>query len=363
MEFSAQEWLRYTRHIQLPKVGAAGQQKLKNARVLMIGSGGLGSPVSLYLAAAGIGSITLVDHDVVDVTNLQRQIVFNCNDIGKSKSLSAKKHLEALNPHIHINAVESVFNTDIADDLVSQCDLLIDCTDNFATRYLINDSCVKHKKPWIYASIHQFSGQCALFIPGEACYRCLFPSAPIDSADCNSAGVLGVLPGLLGVLQANEAIKFLCELKTPLANTLMLADALELDFRKITLQKNTDCQCCTNISEAASNNGNNLLVETNCVTEDTTLDLNRQQWLSAVKMNDSRVIDVRSGIEHHAFNIGGILLPLDSLEATVELLDKTKVYYIYCQSGIRSAKAVEKMIQSGLNAKSLAGGLARYLKA
>ena len=220
--FSADEWLRYTRHIQLPQIGASGQSRLKHSRVLIVGAGGLGSPLALYLAAAGIGNITIVDGDTVEVTNLQRQILFSTNDIGQSKAAIAKAKLHALNPHIHVNAIEQHLSVDNVDGLIGESDLVVDCTDNFATRFLINDRCVQFKKPWVFASIFQFSGQCSLFTPQSACFRCLFPEPPKDAPDCNAAGVVGVLPGLLGTIEANEAIKYLAGIETTLENQLLI---------------------------------------------------------------------------------------------------------------------------------------------
>ena len=187
--FSSHEWLRYTRHLQLPNFGVAGQSKLKASHVLVVGAGGLGSPVCLYLAAAGVGHITIVDGDHVDITNLQRQIIFTTADIGQSKSVCAKDRLLSLNPEINVNAIEDHLSVDNASTLIGAVDLVLDCTDNFSTRYLINDTCVALKKPWVFASIYQFSGQCALFTPNSACFRCLFPEAPQNIDDCNKINV------------------------------------------------------------------------------------------------------------------------------------------------------------------------------
>ena len=234
-EFNAHEWLRYTRHIQLPQVGAEGQSQLKNSTVLIVGLGGLGSPVSLYLAAAGVGHLILIDHDAVDISNLQRQIVFKEHQVDHNKAEAAAKALKELNSHIQISAITEGFTPDNAKHWIAQADLVLDCTDNFATRYLINDTCKQLGKSWVFASIHQFSGQCALFTPDGPCFRCLFPDYPHNVDDCNSAGVIGVLPGLLGCLQANETLKYLCSIESPLKGKLLLVDALQLQFHHIAL--------------------------------------------------------------------------------------------------------------------------------
>ena len=235
--FTASEWLRYTRHIQLPQLGAEGQARLKQSHVLIVGCGGLGSPVSLYLAAAGVGHITLIDGDTVDITNLQRQILFGTEQVGENKAESGKQRLQDLNPDIDVSTVTSHLTPENAEDLITAADLVIDCTDNFSVRYLINDLCVENKKPWLFAAIHQFKGQCALFLPEEACFRCLFPEVSADVEDCNTAGVLGVLPGILGTFQATEAIQYLAGLPTPLKNNLLLVDALDFNFQKIKIIK------------------------------------------------------------------------------------------------------------------------------
>ncbi len=352
--FSKEEWLRYTRHIQLSKIGVAGQQALKKARVLVVGAGGLGSPVSMYLAAAGVGDITLVDHDTIDVTNLQRQILFRTEQVGESKSDRGKINLEKLNPHINITAVKQAFSEDNADTLVSEADLVLDCTDNFLTRYLINDACVKNGKPWIYAGIYQFSGQCALFLPGKACYRCIFPEPSNESLDCNAAGVLGVLPGLLGTLQASEAIKYICGLKTPLANTLMLVDALALDFRKIQLNKSPDCECNKQNPEFSVKDFAHC-----AVSEDTSFEVALGDELDSDRY---KVVDVRSVEEHSAFNLGGDNIPLAEIENSIDELVQEKTIVFYCQSGARSRLACQILLNKGIDAISLQGGIVGHLK-
>lgn len=359
--FSADEWLRYTRHIQLPQIGASGQGKLKNAHVLIIGAGGLGSPVSLYLAAAGIGKLTIVDHDIVDISNLQRQILFSTEQVGKPKALCAQDRLLALNPSIEVEAIVAPLQTSNADNLIKQADLVIDCTDNFAARYLINDTCIQYKKPWIFASIYQFSGQCALFTNKEAgaCFRCLFPEFPSDIEDCNSAGVMGVLPGLLGSIQANEAIKYLSGLSTPLNGYLMLVETTDLSFRKIKLAQNTSCKACGPHKE-------NLVDENpNCKIQEQH---NKQNEISAttfdtlLQKNNILLIDVRSDDEHKAFNIGGLHIPVEQLAQRIAEIPPDQTLICYCQTGMRSAKAIDILKTHNKQARSLRGGINAYLK-
>lgn len=369
--FSANEWLRYSRHIQLSNFGADGQTKLKKSRILMIGTGGLGAPVSLYLAAAGVGHITLVDDDVVDLTNLQRQIIFSVEDIGKSKVFSAKKRLLGLNPEIEINAINQYFSAELALKLEGNFDLVIDCTDNFATRYLINDYCLKNTLPWIYASIHQYSGQCALFVPtnkhtdnteSNACFRCVFPDAPEDAQDCNSAGVIGVLPGMLGLFQANEALKLLSDLPTPLKNHLMLFDAKQLSLQKITLKASKSCLCQQGSVTLEKSNVALQAACTSNTTDEYLKSLTPDKFNLRRDDNDTTVIDVRSISEHQGFHIGGTHISLDQLEERADELSRTVTYLCYCQSGKRSEKAVKLLQEKGFKAENLDGGLANWLK-
>lgn len=363
--FSQSEWLRYTRHIQLPGFGVVGQTQLKNSHVLIVGMGGLGCPVSLYLAAAGVGKMTLVDDDEIDLTNLQRQVLFPSTDVGEKKVASAKRQLLALNPEIAIDTVDRHFDADLATDFGGQFDLVLDCTDNFATRYLINDYCLKYNLPWVYASIHQFSGQAALFTPETSCFRCLFPEVASDAPDCNSAGVIGVLPGLLGLVQANEAIRFLAGLSTPLKNTLALFNAEDLSIRKINLAKNTGCICDKNIEEKQSITLENDDSVMQCSVDST---VNVEHSLTPSEFNSGRdgadvvVLDVRSEEERKGFHIGGTHIPLVDLGENQKKLFSGKKIFCYCQSGKRSEQAAILLGSYGLNAFSLNGGIVAWLK-
>ncbi len=240
-----QETLRYSRHVRLPEVGEEGQRKLKAASVLIVGTGGLGSPAALYLAAAGVGHIGLADPDVVEVSNLQRQIVHGTSRLGEAKVVSARQRLLELNPHIRVSAYEERLTAENAFRIAEPYDLILDGTDNFSSRYLINDLCVLTAKPYVYGSIHGFEGQASVFsIPGGPCYRCIFPEAPVSSSPRAETGVLGVLPGVIGVIQATEAIKLILGLGNTLQGRLLLYDALEMRFDFITLRRNPHCKVC-----------------------------------------------------------------------------------------------------------------------
>lgn len=369
--FSEQEYLRYTRHIQLPGAGAAGQSKLKQAHVLIVGCGGLGAPVSYYLAAAGVGTITVVDNDTVELSNLQRQITFGEADIGKSKALCTKQRLQELNSDININAVDKALSVDNAAELIQAADLVLDCTDNFATRYLINDLCKVLGKRWIYASIYQFSGQCALFNPDQSCFRCVFPSAPTgDSApNCNTAGVLGVLPGLLGTMQASEALKLLLGLPSAISNTLMLVETDNMQFQKIALQQKDNCPCCNRNAEFHFD-PNCADYASLCAADKLTDDKVESTAISAADFQqyqtreDIVLVDVRDPAEHQAFNLGGLNIPLEQLETKSQQLNlaNNKTVLFYCQSGIRSQQACDLLAAKNHQAVSVEGGIEKILR-
>src|SRR5450432_3092340 len=241
------EVLRYSRHLILPEVGMEGQQKLKASKVLCIGAGGLGSPLALYLAAAGVGTLGIVDFDIVDITNLQRQILHTTDDVGRRKLDSAADKLKALNPHLNLLTYETTPTTENALELFTQFDMVADGTDNFPTRYLVNDACVLTGKPNIYGSIFRFEGQASVFATEEGpCYRCLYPEPPPPGLvpSCAEGGVLGILPGLVGVIQATEVIKLILGQGEPLIGRLLLVDSLSMRFRELKLRKNPDCPVC-----------------------------------------------------------------------------------------------------------------------
>lgn len=245
--FNDEQIKRYSRHIILPEVGGKGQKKLKNAKVLCVGAGGLGSPVAFYLAAAGVGTIGIVDMDKVDVSNLQRQILHTTKDVGKLKVDSAKETLQSINPDVQVLTYSEKLSSKNVKKIIKDFDIVIDGCDNFATRYLVNDACYFDKKPNVYGSVFQFEGRATLFVPGDGpCYRCLhpFPPPPGEVPSCQEAGVLGVLPGLIGLIQATEAIKLILGLGNPLKGRLLLYDALSMTFREVKIKKDPDCPLC-----------------------------------------------------------------------------------------------------------------------
>ena len=373
-KFSSQEYLRYTRHIQLSSIGVNGQSKLKNAHVLIVGCGGLGAPVSLYLAAAGIGNITLIDGDVVELSNLQRQITFSENDIGKSKAQCTQKRLQSLNSDILVTAINQPLSTDNAEALIKTADLVLDCTDNFSTRYLINDLCKLNNTAWIYASVYQSSGQCALFTPDQSCFRCLFPSPPQEALDCNSAGVLGVLPGLLGTLQATEALKVLAGTPSAISNTLLLVETDDMHFQKMALQQDKNCACCNNDSFTFNPSSSDYQIQppSSDVLIHSIAAADFKEWK---KRDDVLLIDVRDKNENEAFNLGGEHIPLHQLSSSIPAslalfvslastasFDKKKTIILYCQSGVRSQQACQLLRDQNIEAFSVVGGIAQIIR-
>jgi len=367
-EFSHQEYLRYTRHIQLSSIGVNGQSKLKKSHVLIVGCGGLGAPVSLYLAAAGVGCITLIDGDVVELSNLQRQITFSENDIGKSKAKCTQNRLQSLNSDILVTAINQPLSTDNAEALIKTADLVLDCTDNFSTRYLINDLCKLNNTAWIYASVYQSSGQCALFTPDQSCFRCLFPSPPQEAIDCNSAGVLGALPGLLGTLQATEALKVLAGTPSAISNTLLLVETDDMHFQKMALQQDKNCTCCNNDSFTFNPSSSDYQIQlpSSDVLIHSIAAADFQEWK---KRDDVLLIDVRDKNENEAFNLGGEHIPLHQLSSNIPAsfvstarFDKKKTIILYCQSGVRSQQACQLLRDQNIEAFSVVGGIAQIIR-
>ncbi|HET7207074.1 MAG TPA: molybdopterin-synthase adenylyltransferase MoeB [Terriglobales bacterium] len=359
------EILRYSRHLIMPEVGMAGQQKLKAARVLCIGAGGLGSPLALYLAAAGVGTLGIVDFDVVDYTNLQRQIIHSTADVGRKKLDSAAEKLKAINPFLNLRTFETKLTSDNALELFRDFDIIADGTDNFPTRYLVNDACVLTGKPNVYGSIFRFEGQASIFATEQGpCYRCLYPEPPPPGLvpSCAEGGVLGILPGLVGVIQATEAIKLILGQGQPLIGRLLLIDALEMSFRELKLRKNPDCPVCgahptvtklIDYNEFCGIRGEEKPVDTG-VPEMQVEELKRR--LDAG--DDVFVLDVREPHEYQICNIGGYLIPLGDLAKRVSELDSSREIVAHCRSGVRSAKAVNFLRQSGFKkVTNLAGGI------
>jgi adenylyltransferase/sulfurtransferase len=343
-----------------------GQKKLKAARVLCVGTGGLGSPLALYLAAAGVGTLGLVDFDVVDYTNLQRQVLHYTSDVGRLKLDSAIDKLTAINPFVEIKRFDTYLNSQNALDIFSGFDIVADGTDNFATRYLVNDACVLSGKPNVYASIYRFEGQASIFATESGpCYRCLYPEPPPPGLvpSCAEGGVLGVLPGLLGVIQATEAIKLILGVGEPLIGRLVLVDALAMSFRELRVRKNPECPVCgayPTVKELIDYNqfcgvrGEESTATSVKIPEIQPEELKRR--LDA--REDILVLDVREPHEYQICNIKGHLIPLGDLPARVHELDTSQEIVVHCKSGMRSATAVEFLRQSGFKrATNLTGGI------
>jgi len=360
-----EEVLRYSRHLIMPEVGMVGQQKLKAARVLCIGAGGLGSPLALYLAAAGVGTLGLVDFDVVDSTNLQRQIIHTTDDVGRPKLDSAAEKLAAMNPFINIRKFETRLSSANALDLFREFDIVADGTDNFPTRYLVNDACVLTGRPNVYASIFRFEGQASVFaVEDGPCYRCLYPEPPPPGLvpSCAEGGVLGILPGLLGVIQATEVIKLILGSGEPLIGRLLLVDALSMHFRELRLRKNPDCPACgrnPTIHELIDYNQFCGIRGEEAPQITTVPEIRPEELKSKLDAGDDVfILDVREPHEYQICNLGGYLIPLGDLPARMNELDSSREIVAHCRSGARSAKAVTLLRQAGFTkVKNLAGGI------
>ena len=362
---SNDEILRYSRHLIMPEVGMEGQQKLKAAKVLCIGAGGLGSPLALYLGAAGVGTLGIVDFDVVDYTNLQRQIIHTTDDVGRKKLDSAADKLKAINPFLNLRTFETKLTSANALELFREFDIIADGTDNFPTRYLVNDACVLTGKPNVYGSIFRFEGQASVFATEEGpCYRCLYPEPPPPGLvpSCAEGGVLGILPGLIGVIQATETIKLILGVGDSLAGRLLLVDALGMKFRELKLRKNPDCPACgknrtiTKLIDYEEFCGIRGQEEPagNDVPAISVEDLKRKLDAKA----DILVLDVREPHEYQICNLKGYLIPVGDLPKRVNELDSSREIIAHCRSGVRSAKAVNFLRRSGFKkVYNLTGGI------
>jgi adenylyltransferase/sulfurtransferase len=362
---SNDEILRYSRHLIMPEVGMEGQLKLKAAKVLCIGAGGLGSPLALYLGAAGIGTLGIVDFDVVDYTNLQRQIIHSTADVGRKKLDSAADKLHAINPFINVRKFEERLDSSNALELFREFDIIADGTDNFPTRYLVNDASVITGKPNVYGSIFRFEGQASVFATKDGpCYRCLYPEPPPPGLvpSCAEGGVLGILPGLVGVIQATEVIKLILGKGDPLIGRLLLIDALGMKFRELKLRKNPDCPACgknptikklIDYEEFCGIRGEEQAVAV------TSSDIQVEELKRRLDAGeDIYVLDVREPHEYQICNIGGHLIPLGDLPKRVSELDSSQEIVAHCRSGARSAKAVDFLRQAGFRkVHNLTGGI------
>ena len=366
-ELSRDEILRYSRHLLIPEVGLEGQRKLKNSSALIIGTGGLGSPVSLYLAAAGIGRIGLVDYDVVDSSNLQRQVIHGTSTVGKLKVESARAKLLDLNPEIQIDVYNEPYTSENALRIAKDYDIILDGTDNFPTRYLTNDVAVFLGKPNVYASIYRFDGQVSVFYAKEGpCYRCLFPEPPPPGLvpSCAEGGVLGVLPGTIGTLQATEALKVLLGIGEPLIGKLLLYNALDMSFDFVKLKKNPKCRVCgpnADIKELIDYE-EFCGVPSHDHDEESAgagWDITVQELAERVKTNHLKLVDVR---EPHELEISRIPnatnIPLGQLAARLSELDSADDMVLFCKSGARSTRALELLTSAGFKkVKNLKGGI------
>ncbi|HEV3255175.1 MAG TPA: molybdopterin-synthase adenylyltransferase MoeB [Candidatus Acidoferrales bacterium] len=350
-----EEILRYSRHLIMPEVGMEGQLKLKQAKVLLVGTGGLGAPLGLYLAAAGVGRLGLVDFDIVDFTNLQRQILFSSSDVGRPKLAAAADRLKGLNPEIRIDLHETRLTSANALDLLREYDIVVDGTDNFPTRYLVNDACLLLGKPNVYGSIFRFDGQITVFgYPGGPCYRCLYPEPPPPGLvpSCAEGGVLGVLPGIVGAIQAAETIKLILGAGDPLVGRLLLFDALQMRFRELKLRRNPECPLCgdhrtitalIDYAQFCGVRGEEAPSSAGAVPEITPRDLKAR-----LDRGDSLfILDVREPHEYQICNLGGHLIPLGELSRRVSELDSSREIVAHCRSGKRSAEAVEFLRGAG----------------
>lgn len=374
MELKPDALRRYARHLSLPEIGLAGQRKIRAARVLCLGAGGLGSPVLLYLAAAGVGRIGIVDCDAVDVSNLQRQVLHGTDVVGRPKTDSARATLQRLNPDVEIITHETRLTRSNALDLIREYDIVVDGTDNFPTRYLANDACVLLGKPNVYGSIFRFEGQASLFAPhlGGPCYRCLYPEPPPPGAvpSCAEGGVLGVLPGIIGCIQATEVLKLITGAGTSLLGRLLLYNALEMRFREIKVRRDPECPLCGEHPTITSLVDYEQLcgVKTDWPTpslhpdEVTVQDMKRALETPALGI---QVVDVREPNESAIVRIAGTtLLPLSELEQRHGELNPNQTIYLHCKAGVRSLMAVESLKRKGFKSvKSVCGGLAAWADA
>jgi adenylyltransferase/sulfurtransferase len=371
VELNREQLRRYARHVILPEIGLEGQKKISSSRVLCIGAGGLGSPVALYLAAAGVGTLGIIDFDVVELSNLQRQIIHSSDEIGHRKTESAQSSIRRVNPNVEVVLHETRLDSQNALEIIEPYDVVVDGTDNFPTRYLSNDACVLLKKPNVYGSIFRFEGQASVFAPhlGGPCYRCLYPEPPPPGAvpSCAEGGVLGVLPGIIGVIQATETLKLLLGIGQSLLNRLVLYDALEMKFRELKLRRDPECPICgqhptiTRLIDYEGFCG---------IAPQTTPEFMHSDEVTVQDLKKAlddpslgiRVIDVREPNEYQIAHIEGVpLLPLSQLAQRFRELNPEQPYYIHCKVGARSMTALEFLRQQGFKSlKSVRGGITAW---
>ena len=367
-ELNPEELARYSRHISLPEVGLDGQRKLKAARVLCVGAGGLGSPLAFYLAAAGIGTLGMVDFDVVDSSNLQRQIIHSTRDVGRKKLDSAAEKLSALNPALNVVKHETMLTSANALEILKDYDIIADGTDNFPTRYLVNDACVLLGKPNVYGSIFRFEGQASVFAAENGpCYRCLYPEPPPPGLvpSCAEGGVLGILPGLVGVIQATEAIKLILGCGEPLIGRLLLVDALGMRFRELKLRKNPECPVCgdrptvTQLIDYQQFCGVAPASPQEKAVKNGIPQMSVQELKRRIDAGDDIfVLDVREPYEYQIANIGATLIPMNEVPRRLDEIDRNREIIVHCAVGGRSQRVAEFLKQNGYQkVANLAGGI------
>jgi len=351
------ELIRYSRQIRLPELGIEGQERLRSASVLVVGAGGLGSPVALYLAAAGVGRLGIVDDDRVELHNLHRQIAHGSSDVGRDKAASAADAVQAINPGLEVVPVVARLDPGNAANVIADYDLIVDGSDNYATRYAVNDACARIGKPWVYGSVEKYSGQVSLFgAPGGPCYRCVYPQAPDpgQSASCEEIGVLGAVPGVVGSLQAVEALKWLAGIGETLAGRLLQFDLRHGQWTTIQVEKRPDCVACgARFSDTRAGAP---------APEPASVNVEPVELARMLAAPDAPVlIDVREQWEWSVARIESAkLLPLGELEAAVPTLDRSKPMVIMCHSGVRSDMAAEWLRSKGFDARNLTGGIDRW---
>jgi len=363
-ELTADETRRYSRHLLLPPVGPEGQRKLKAARVLLVGGGGLGSPAALYLAAAGIGTIGLVEFDAVSESNLQRQVLYGTADVGRPKLDAARERIADLNPLVQLEAHAARLSAQNALDIVRAYDVVLDGTDNFPTRYLVNDACVLTRRRYVYGSVFRFEGQASVFgAPDGPCYRCLFPEPPPPGAvpDCEEGGVLGVLPGLIGVIQATEVLKLVLGAGEALIGRLLLVDALRMQFRTLRLERDPECPACGTRTLQTL-----IDYEAFCGIrggEDAVPEIAPHELAARFAAGERPLLlDVREPREWEMARIEGArLVPLGTLAGAIPSLDREAEIVVMCKSGVRSANAARQLRDAGFRrVLNLAGGIKRW---
>jgi molybdopterin/thiamine biosynthesis adenylyltransferase/rhodanese-related sulfurtransferase len=371
MQLTNDEIKRYSRHLILPEVGMAGQKKICSTSVLCIGAGGLGSPIAMYLAAAGIGKLGIVDFDAVDFSNLQRQIIHSTEDVGRLKSESARETIKGINPNVDVVLYNTRLTSENALEIIGQYDIVVDGTDNFPTRYLTNDACVLLKKPNAYGSIFRFEGQASVFAPhlGGPCYRCLYPEPPPPGMvpSCAEGGVLGVLPGIIGCIQAAEILKLALGKGSSLIGRLLLFNALDMKFRELKLRRDPECPLCgenptlTRLIDYEQFCGVNAEPTSSAINPDEVTVQEMKRALDDPKLG-IKVIDVRDPDEYEIAHINGVpQIPLGALPQRFTELDPNQRIYLHCKSGIRSMKAVKFLKEQGFKyVKSVKGGITAW---